>query len=344
MKKVLSFLLSAAFSAAAFSQKQTYDVLTFTAPAGWQKTVNDGGVQLSVSDKKTGGYAMAVITKSTASGASVDDNFANDWEKLVRSTVQVNTAPTMEPPVAQNGWNILSGAANYTDGASTGLVTLLSATGGGQTISVVFMTNAKQYQNDLLSFLNSLELAKVSSNTTGNTPSGTADNSSVAGLWKNNLLETSGYANGYPQYTAGYFRKEYRLNADGSYLFLYKNWSVYSKTILFGYETGRWSVKGNQLTITPKEGRNEEWNKAPSGRTGEWGSRIKSTNGKLEPVTYRFEMKYYSGSESYGLVLSYDKPTEREATQQKTFSYTRDVKSQPLIDLPPGTKINTRHY
>ena len=331
-------------SISGFAQKQTFDVVSYTQPTGWQKTENEGGVQLSVTDKKTNGYAIAIITKATVSNAPANENFNNDWQRLVKGSVKVNNEPTMTEPANENGWNVLSGSANYTDGAVKGVATLLNATGNGQTVSVLLMTNTQKYQDELLSFLSSLELTKTSSNTNSNETTGTTNSSvssSIAGLWTYNLLETSGYANGYPQYTAGYFRREYKLNEDGTYLFLYKNWSVYSKPILFGYEAGTWSVKGNLLTITPKEGKNEEWSKAASGRTVGWGSRIKSNNSKLETVTYRFEIKYYSGSENYALILSFDKPTERENTEQKTFSYSRDLKTKSLIDLPPGTKINT---
>lgn len=52
-------------------------VISFTVPKGWQQQKNSGGVQLSVSDKKNGGYAIAVITKATASAASAHENFRN---------------------------------------------------------------------------------------------------------------------------------------------------------------------------------------------------------------------------------------------------------------------------
>lgn len=344
MKKYLTVIAMIISCITSTAQKQTFDVVSYTQPAGWQKTENEGGVQLSVTDKKTNGYAIAIITKATASNVSANENFNNDWKRLVKSAVEIKGKPTMQAPSIENGWEIISGGANYTDGAVNGMATLLSATSDRQTVSVVLMTNTKQYQDELLSFLSSLELTKTSSNTNSNETTGTTNSSvssSIAGLWTFNLLETSGYVNGYPQYTAGYFRKEYKLNEDGTYLFLYKSWSVYSKPVLFGYETGRWSVKGNLLTISPKEGKNEEWGKAESGRTVGWGSRIKSNNSKLETVTYRFEIKYYSGSENYALILSFDKPTDRENTEQKTFSYARDLKTKSLIDLPPGTKINT---
>lgn len=112
--------------------------------------------------------------------------------------------------------------------------------GGGQMASVVVMTNTTQYQNELVTFLNSLKWVKAGQNEAGNTTTpttkGNPGKGSVVGLWCDNHLETSGYSNGFPQYTAGYFRREYLFKDDGTYVFRLKNWSVYSKEIRFAYE------------------------------------------------------------------------------------------------------------
>ena len=335
MIKVLSIITLAVFSISGFAQKQTYDVLTYTAPAGWQKTENEGGIQLSVTDKKSGSYGIAVITKAKPSTATANENFTNDWAKLVKASVQVNAAPQMEQPVTQNGWDIISGAANYTDGANTGIANLLSATGGGQTVSVVLMTNSKQYQNDLLSFLNSLDLALVTSNTTGDqAPVNTnnANGSSVVGLWCSYLLETNGYINGYPQYTTGYLRSEYLFKSDGTYLYRAKNWLVYgAKDILFVYETGTYTVNGKQITLTSKQSKGGWWAKAKS--TKEWGSFVKGSDYKPETKTYHFEIKNYSGSNSTALILK-----TGNTTGAQEYSYTQYAPDKSIIDNPPGLK------
>ncbi|HWC52342.1 MAG TPA: hypothetical protein VG676_02070, partial [Chitinophagaceae bacterium] len=198
------------------AQKQSFDVVSFSAPKSWQQQQNEGGMQLSVTDKKSGAYAIAIITKATASDATANENFTTDWIRLVKSTVQVNAAPTMQDPYTENGWNIVSGNANYTDGANKGIATLLTATGDGKTVSVVLMTNTQQYETDLLAFLNSLELAQVTANSGSNkTTANNAKNSAVVGLWTDYILETTGYSiNGMPQYTAGYLRKEYNFYPD----------------------------------------------------------------------------------------------------------------------------------
>ncbi len=342
MKRIKIFLLFnmiVAISFTSFAQNQTFDVVSYTLPKGWQELKNEAGIQLSITDKKDASYAIVVITKAAASAASATENFNNDWLKLVKGAVQVNAEPIMQQPTNENGWEIISGGANYTDAANTGMATLLTATGSGQTASVVLMTNTKQYQNELLAFIQSLKLSqalKTSANKqviTNNT-----GGSSIVGLWCDNHLEVSGYFNGFPQYTAGYFRREYLFKEDGTYTFRLKNWSTLLKEILFASESGTYTVYGNQITINPNKGRGEWWSKK-NNNTKLWGNKLNASDYKLEKANYTFEIKYYSGTDNYGLILNPKKNTERDGTyNQNGFSYTRSRTGESIIDNPPGFK------
>lgn len=341
-KAFLNLLSIMLVSCACFAQKESFDVVSFTSPKGWHQQKNEGGVQLSVSDKKTGAYAIALITKATASDASANENFNTDWNRLVKGSVQVNDEPIMQEPDSDNGWQIISGTAYYMDGAHKGFATLLTATCGGQMTSVVLMTNTDKYQNDLLSFINSLELTKASQNTNANKKTPTVNSgtgSSIVGLWVNYTIETSGYYNGFPQASGGYFRKEYAFYEDGSYLFRMKNWGVYVKEIQFVYESGTWKLNGNKLTITPKQGKGGWWSKSASNRTNEWGRLVKTGSWKMEPVTYTVDLNYYIGGSERKITLQSNTTTEREGKldNNTTILNWRGM-GESLIDNPPGLK------
>ncbi len=338
-KKLLVFHSVIFMSLTACTQKQSFDVLSYAAPKGWQQQQQESSVQLSVSDSKTGAYALALITKATASNAGAADNFKTDWDKLVKASVQVNDAPAMQEPVTEKGWDIISGTANYTDNAQNGLATLLTATGGGQMVSVVLMTNTQQYEKDLLGFINSLELTDAQEKRNTNITTSTTNNSSIVGLWVRYTIETSGYSNGFPQPSGGYFRKEYAFYGDGTYLFRMKNWAVFVKEIEFVYESGNWKLNGNQLTITPRQGKGGWWSKAASNRTSEWGSLVRYGSWKLEPVTYTVDLHYFSGSNETQLMLTAPSQTERDGKQDNnTFSFAPRALDKSLIDNPPGLK------
>ncbi|RYD80009.1 MAG: hypothetical protein EOP53_08755 [Sphingobacteriales bacterium] len=245
----------------------------------------------------------------------------------------------MQEPAKDKGWDIISGSANYTDGEQKGLATLLTATGGGQMASVVLMTNSSQYQNELLGFINSLQLSKPSLNETTNINPATNNSSinSIVGLWVDYTIETSGYSNGFPTPSGGYFRKEYAFNSDGTYLFRMKNWAVFVKEIQYVYESGHWKLNGNKLTITPKQGKGGWWHKAKSNRTHEWGSMAKSGNWKLESVTYTVDLNYYIGGDGKKITLQSNAPTEREGIKDNNrIVLNARGSGESLIDNPPG--------
>lgn len=337
INKVILTLLITMFYTTINAQKQKLGVISFSVPAGWQQQKFEGGIQVSFTDKNTGNYAIALITDATNSIAGATDNFKNEWDRLVKNAVVVNDEPAMQEPTSDNGWEIISGTANYTDGAQKGLATLLTATGGGQTLSVVLMTNTDAYQNELVAFINSLEFEKVSSTTV----SGNTGNSSIVGLWIHYNTESSGTYNGFPQLTGGYMRREYLFNNDGTYLFRSKHWLLYTKDILFIYETGTYTINGNKLTITPTKGKGEFWGKV-SNNTSAWGKLVKSSNDyKLEKTTYSFEFWPVSRQNETKLSLKTSKPTERDGSSGETnlheFVYESWNKVS-MIDNPPGFK------
>lgn len=348
IKSILLFTLLLVMSSASFAQKQTFDVVSYTPPNGWLQQKGESGVQLSITDKKTKAYAIVVITKVKVSDASVNENFTTDWNKLVKATVQVNAEPTISDMNIETGWNCVTGQANYTDGKNKGIATLITATGGGQTVSVVVMTNTSKYQEEVLAFVNSLQLAKPSKISTKNPIPATtnqADKNSIVGLWIDYNAETTGnYVNGNPQYTAGYTRKEYTFYPNGTYLFRKKQWITSMKEILFVYETGTYALAGDQLTISPKKGMGEWWSKVGQ-QADAWGKRLKVAEYKMEKVTYAFEQKYFSGSQDHTLTLSSGKPTQRDGGSLNNtngsyeFRYSLREKFGSLIDNPPGFKF-----
>lgn len=337
---LLSLFLPFCISARA-QKKETFDVVSYIVPGGWNKQVVDGGIQLYVTDKKTGGYAIAIVTKSMASTGSANGDFKSQWKSLLINTVSSLTVPDMEAPVQDDGWEILSGNGHYVDQNTKGLATLITATGYQQTAAVVLMTNTQQYQNALLGFINSLSLTKREQPETTPVPTSADDRhvSSIVGLWTHYTTESSGTYNGFPQLTGGYFRSEYAFYADGTYLFRVKNWSMYAKEIQYVFESGTWLMKGDQLVINPKQGKGDWWKKSASNKTNEWGNLARTGSWKLEPVTYTVDFHFYAGSNETHLLLKSDAETAREGRQENnTITYAPRASDKSLIDNPPGFK------
>ncbi|WP_421943143.1 hypothetical protein [Pedobacter sp.] len=160
-------------------------------------------------------------------------------------------------------------------------------------------------------------------------------------MWTDYSLESAGsYINGTPKYTAGYLRKEYVFNKDNTYIFRNKQWITKTKDILYINETGTYTINGNQITINPKNGKGEFWEKTASSK--DWGKYIKAFDYKLENVTYTFKI-IYDPNYSNSIVLSSAKPTQRDGgkfnapNEPLAFHYSFR-KLDSLIDYPPRQK------
>lgn len=333
---LIIFLISVSFSNA---QKQTFDAATYTPIKGWKQQKTNDYVSFSVTDEAKGSFCIITLYKSLSGKAESKTNFDDSWQRMIAGPLSTGN-PKMEESSSENGWELQTGTAAFNKGGLAGSAMLITATGQSKVINMVVLINSKSYAAQLTDFIGSIELKRpeASPNQGPLKNSGTA-NKDLAGIWANNILETSGYANGYPQYTAGYFRQEYTLKSDGTYMYFYKAWSVYSKSVRYMYETGNWSVSGNRLTISPTKGKTEEWSKSTTNSTKEWGKLLRSQDTKLEKVTYSFEIKYYSGSQSTALLLTSAKPTERDGSSNsssdaQTISYS--AKKEATIDFPPG--------
>ena len=204
--------------ASALAQKQAFDVLNYTIPKGWDKTEMSQGIQLSAKNDGKGNYATAVILSSAATTESVQENFNDSWNKLVKGTVAVSGEPTMQEPATENGWNIVSGQANYTDGSNKGWATLITATGNGKMANVVILTNTDKYQNQILDLIKSLDLnetATAQNNNTNPTSSTSVVTSSSKNIYSITVPPT------------------WSLNAGGNSLTLEKNTATGKRIIEF---------------------------------------------------------------------------------------------------------------
>lgn len=323
------------------AQKQSFDLVSYTAPKGWKVDKKENTIAFTKEDNSKGSFCVITLYKTVDAGDNAKENFDNSWESLVKENF-TDAEPKMQPVSEDKGWTAESGYASFEKEGISGIVLLAATTGFGKLVNILILTNTDLYEKEMTAFLESIDVKKPA--TTENKKqvqekTGSTSNSPVVGLWGFYNSET--YSN---VLTGGYFRKEYTFYEDGTYLYKRKDWSSTVKEILFVYETGTYTVKGNQVTISPNQGKKEWWSKAASQRTNEWGKRLSIANHKLEKITYNFEIKYLSGMEKNYLILRSAIPTERDGKKSNQnnslheFSYSQRNLNESLIDSPPGTK------
>ncbi len=330
MKKILLLLLLLLPCFVVFSQKKTYGIVSYTMPDGWKEEKGTGFIGYSRIDG--GSWSQIAIYDHTVSSGDIKTDFDREWKKLLAMPNKISAAPEKSNPQTTNGWIKMSGSATWTHEGSSVASVLTVFSNKKVVVSILCNATAQPYLKDYQKVITSAVF-----NYRGEQKVPAVSGAEVAGVWQFYMNEMNGNMT-----TGGYFRREYRLNANGTYEYLTKTFSAYNPVIFFGRETGTWTVSGNKLTIRPAQGKNEEWSKSASGRNMEWGKLIKTAARKLETVIYSYELKYLSGMEKTYLILTAATATVRDGRESNDnnkphqFSYSPGTPGKPLVDLPPG--------
>jgi hypothetical protein len=165
-------------------------------------------------------------------------------------------------------------------------------------------------------------------------------------IWEGSSKEkfTGGAMNGYN--TGGYFTYQYKFGTDGTYRFVYVGASAYTDANALQYESGTYSINGDQLTIQPVSGSNEEWSVVggpvkPAAMSDvqidkikrSWGKRLKSAARNLEKYTYTFRIEYMAGNHANALIVEYNGQTVREGNGNKSYYFETPVEKSIRLPL-----------
>lgn len=253
MKSIILLIVLTVFTSNLYAQKESFDVLTYKPIKKWKKEKTEKSVSFSITDEAKGTFCIISLYPSIDGEAESKTNFDNSWKKIAKEQLGAGDA-TMEAVNTENGWELQTGSASFDKGGLSGIALLVTATSHTKMVNMLVLFNSDAYSTQLNDFISSIELKKVSVSNYSDFPKGQTSNSTnaknnkltelsegnqvnntIVGVWANNLLETSGYMNNVPQYSGGYFRKEYTFKSNGTYFYSFKSWSVYAKSILYGY-------------------------------------------------------------------------------------------------------------
>lgn len=160
--KLLLALCFLIFLVDASAQKiETFDIISFKTPQGWQKEVNKNAVQFGAEDKATGGSCLITMFKPLPGSNDPKVNFESAWETIVKETVTVAGKPQMQSPQTENGWTAESGLSQYKAGGAKGLVLLVTLTGQSKMVNILILTDSEKFQQGIAEFLESVDLPKI---------------------------------------------------------------------------------------------------------------------------------------------------------------------------------------
>lgn len=313
---------------------EAFDIVTFTAPTGWQKEVIKSAVQLGVEDKSTGGMCLVTRYKAVPGGQDSAANFGASWETIVKELVNVKGEPQMQPKGNENGWIAESGLAGYESDGIKGVAALINISGGGKMINILVLSNTDAFQADVESLLGSIVLPKIEAQTP--TPIDTSENS-IIGTWGKKSGAAMVYGNPASAGVAGYAKEQYTFNNNGTYQFFSKIFRYSMTNLLLVRESGTYSIAGNNLTITPRKSVIESWSKKDG--TDKWGKLVSGQNRSVEKVTYQFTRHYFSGIDQWNLVLQASTPTQRDGPFSNNTTFPNAYYYAPISDSNTAIKL-----
>ncbi len=342
MKKILSSAVCSLLTLVLFAQKETFDIISYTAPVGWVKEVTPTITMYTTANEKTGSWCQLSIIKSTVSKGSIDADFDSEWQNLIVKNYKIREAPKLNEIQDAEGWKIKAGAGNFSFNKSTAMAILTTASGYNLCASIVATTNSQDYTKDIEALLGSVNLAKPETASLQGDDL-IRDKNSLSGTWAAGASDNSDYRmkNG----VMNSLKREYIFHSDGTYQFITKAFDPLMNQIILGKESGTYQINGSSVTVSPKKSVLEGWSKKDG--TDKWGKLLNSQNLPLEKITYSFTKHYFSGIQIWSLVLISDKPTNRDGpfSNNKSFEhawyYNPISPNNTAIELPAGQQIPT---
>src|SRR6185436_10615608 len=95
MKNVISISFFFAFAVTAFAQKETFDMVTYTPPKGWEKKVTENIITHSIINKTNKSWCQVAIIRSTNSKGSIEKDFESEWEEFIVKNYKPTGTPQL---------------------------------------------------------------------------------------------------------------------------------------------------------------------------------------------------------------------------------------------------------
>jgi hypothetical protein len=165
-------LLFAAFSCAAPAvspQTETFGIIKYTPPKGWDKTTNENVIAFSQINRETGKFCIITLHGATPGTGNAQDDFKREWNNLVVKPFAAEAEPKTET-AEENGWTATGGgtAIDYQGGKAAAVLTVM--TGGKTAVSILAVYNDESYTAPYVAFSSSIELEKPVAATAAATP------------------------------------------------------------------------------------------------------------------------------------------------------------------------------
>jgi hypothetical protein len=158
MKKIFPILLTALLFQQAYSQKEIFDIATYTPPKDWTKDAKPEVVNFTNVNTTTGKFCVISLYASKTSTGDAQKDFNNEWKELVVTPYQAEANPEKQTQTTAEGWNVVSAASKAKLDGNDFYVLLSVASGFGKSMTIRTSLNDASYTTEVDAFLGSMQL------------------------------------------------------------------------------------------------------------------------------------------------------------------------------------------
>lgn len=295
----------------AIAQTAKFDIVTYTAPAGWAVEKDAGSIRFT---KESGANCCVLsLTKAVDSMGDSGKNFEILWKAMAADGLNATASPDRGKQGDKDGWQAEAAVAPFEKDGLKGAVILTTLTGNEKVVAILAITNSDTFEADIEKFVDNVKLpaiATVKTPPAASVPANTGEAAKLIGRWQQSGSSHPTYANAANWGTAGSTTSRYEFKPDGTYVYTERTFRMMHPEIFIVRENGRYTSSGNSITVTPAKSTITAHKKA--GGTDALGAVASTQNRSLASVTYRFTFHYFEGIREWNLVLQADAPTQRD--------------------------------
>jgi hypothetical protein len=160
-------------------QTETFDLATFSPPAGWKRESLDFAASYLITNNKTGGWCRLSIYKSIGSSGNARTDFNSEWKNIAEKEFEGISASAPET-ITEDGWTATSSAGKYSWQERDAFFLLTSISGYGKVVSITANMNSEEYLQDVQRFMESVQLLKPEGYTANTKSDASPQNATVS--------------------------------------------------------------------------------------------------------------------------------------------------------------------
>jgi len=131
------------------AQMETFDIVTYQPPKGWEKKTEAYAVSFTTVDAATGTWCQLGVYKSVASSGDAAKDFASEWKALVKSSTYAGSVEPVPEMRTEGGWTINAGGSSFKWEGKDAQLIVLVVSGYGTMVSMMASMNSDKYMTEV---------------------------------------------------------------------------------------------------------------------------------------------------------------------------------------------------